>query len=80
MISARDSSHKYKPQGVKLLSFVTTGKAAEAGISRALYAAPGSRPGRAGSWTRNWAKKDSMVGNGCKTTGAKGDEERGWRC
>ena len=30
MISARDSSHKYKPQGVKLLSFVTTGKAAEA--------------------------------------------------
>ena len=33
-ISARDSSHKYTSQGVKLLSSATTEKAAERGISR----------------------------------------------
>ena len=32
------SSHKYTPQGVKLLYSATTGKTAEAGISRTFYA------------------------------------------
>ena len=39
VISARESSHKYTPQGVKLLSSATPEKAAEAGrISSAFYA------------------------------------------
>ena len=40
LFSARDSSHKFTPQGVKLLSSATMEKAAEAlsGISRTFYA------------------------------------------
>ena len=34
--SARDSSHEFTPQGVKLLSSATTGKATETGSSRTL--------------------------------------------
>ena len=39
VIPARDSSHKleYTPQGVKLLSSATTGKAAETGSSKTFY-------------------------------------------
>ena len=37
-ISARDSSHQNTPQVVKVLSFATTEKAAEPGISRTYYA------------------------------------------